>query len=69
MTLLMAGNEFCNVNCKGPHRQGKGVGQREQSHLAGHGSREWGWGSSGRQRHETCFSVSILISYVRHILF
>lgn len=39
MTLLMTGNEFSNVNCKGPQGKAKGVGWglwgvcREQSHL------------------------------------
>lgn len=49
MTLLMTGNEFGNVDCKGPRGYRRGVGQRVT--WAGHCG---GGRSSGRQRHEEC---------------
>lgn len=50
MTLLITGNEFSNVNCKGP--QGKARGGAA-------GTESPGWSlpqgrSSGRRRHEAC---------------
>lgn len=64
MTLLMTGNEFSNVNCKGP--QGKARGGAERTESPGWRTAAGGEAAGGRGMKHV-FSVLILISYVRHI--